>query len=63
VVWIALELFILRDSSLAVGWLFVLVAFAIGAVYIVIRRITRGPLPPLDTPQFPTSSAKAAEKV
>jgi amino acid transporter len=63
VIWIALELFVLRDSSLALGWLFVLVAFAIGAVYIVIRRIVRGPLPPLGAPQDELPHVNAPQKV
>jgi len=42
-------LFTLRDSSLKTGWLYVLVAFGIGAAYLIIRRVTRGPLPELST--------------
>jgi hypothetical protein len=59
VVWIVLELFTLRDSSLKTGWLYVLVAFGIGAAYLVIRRVTRGPLPELTTPTgVPVSQEK-----
>jgi amino acid transporter len=57
VIWIAIELFTLRDSSLKTGWLYVLVAFAIGAAYLIVRRFTRGPLPQLST-EFGPSSAE-----
>jgi amino acid transporter len=56
VVWILLELFTLRDSSLKLGWLYVLVAFGIGALYLIVRRITRGPLPEL-SPVGPPAGA------
>jgi amino acid transporter len=59
VIWIALELFTLRDSSLKLGWLYVLVAFGIGASYLIIRRITRGPLPELGTPFGPSADVDA----
>jgi amino acid transporter len=39
-----LEFFVLRDSSLGTGWLYVVVAFAIGIGYLAIRRMSRGPL-------------------
>jgi hypothetical protein len=45
VVWILLELFTLRDSSLKLGWLYVVIVLGIGALYLIVRRITRGPLP------------------
>lgn len=60
VIWIALELFTLRDSSLKLGWLYVLVAFGIGGAYLVIRRLTRGPLPALGT-AFPASGGEDAQ--
>jgi amino acid transporter len=44
VLYTALEFFVLRDSSLATGWLYVLAAFAVGGIYLVIRRVSRGPL-------------------
>ena len=59
VIWIALELFTLRDSSLKLGWLYVLVAFGIGAAYLIVRRLTRGPLPELGTPFGPSGDVAA----
>ena len=59
VIWIALELFTLRDSSLKTGWVYVLVAFGIGAAYLIVRRITRGPLPELGTPFGPSGDVGA----
>jgi amino acid transporter len=53
VTWIALELFSLRDSSLKLGWQYVLAAFGIGAAYLIVRRLTRGPLPPAQHPVPP----------
>ena len=57
VVWIVVELFTLRDSSLKLGWLYTLIAFGIGASYLVVRRITRGPLPALGTESPPLTGA------
>lgn len=44
VAYIILQFFVLRDSSLATGWLYVLAALGVGVAYLVIRRISRGPL-------------------
>ena len=57
VVWIAVELFTLRDSSLKLGWLYTLIAFGIGASYLVVRRLTRGPLAELGAESPPPTGA------
>jgi amino acid transporter len=43
-VFILLELFTLRDSSLKQGWIYLGVAIAVGVAYLIVRRITQGPL-------------------
>jgi amino acid transporter len=57
VVWIVVELFTLRDSSLKLGWLYALVAFGIGASYLVVHRLTRGPLTELGSAAAPLTGA------
>jgi amino acid transporter len=44
VLYTVLEFFVLRDSSLGTGWLYVAVAFVIGVFYLAIRHVSRGPL-------------------
>ena len=64
VVWIVVELFTLRDSSLKLGWLYALIAFGIGASYLVVRRITRGPLADLGTarPQLTVADGRMSAR-
>jgi amino acid transporter len=47
--FIVFELFILRDASLKTGWIYVGLMFCIGGLYLIIRRVTRGPLEALHT--------------
>jgi amino acid transporter len=49
VLYILLEFFVLRDSSLKTGWLYVSGGFAFGLGYLFVRRLMRGPLKELGT--------------
>jgi amino acid transporter len=43
VIWLVFELSLFRDASFASSWLYILVMFAMGAVYLVVLLIKRGP--------------------
>lgn len=42
IIWLAFELAIFRDTSFKDLWLYILIMFAIGAVYFIYLRVTRG---------------------
>jgi amino acid transporter len=59
--FIVFELFILRDASLKTGWIYVGLMFCIGGAYLIIRRVTRGPLEALHTSDIGASGPASVQ--